>query len=794
MVDMELPRHIKPRRASFLFPRVIGAFVLALVVGTALAVGLTIAGVLPLALAIGAGLLVGLLPAAFAFYSATVAYEKEEYEIHAGHLVCKRGGIFSDERTELDIRNITHVKQRLPWLRFRLFGVGDVRIESAGSGDSEIEMVSVYEPDETYDLIRQLMMDSGYSLKRGELLHEEQPDHLGVVLECIGLFIGVLIAIAFALAELFFSGSRAASGTASWIDLGLALLGLIGIPGTIFALVIHYLDLKRRTYQVYDDTVVYKEGFLTRDNAFIPYENIADANSKQNFLDMILGLYDVQVSCQGSGSEIRFRRLKRGPELTDVIDSLVQQASAKKRAAPVLPAAGSPEAAAPLGLPSSPATAEPDFVAPEHAWTADLKMDMGRAVVPMLWTAPVVVPLLYQFIVASSTRYSIRPSSVKSAFRFLNSTERDFSYDKITGLVVKTTPWDYLFKTVTVRLWSIGAPDPLDLQHIPRDQLDLDALLRQVGIPTDSPTPYAPETRFGLGALARAEVVGFTCWVLFFLGVLLLAALVHPGFLVLALLPLPFVGLRYLYQHHYYKRQAVAFHERHVTARTGLFWVSRYYVRYGNVKRIQLTRYPGSQQGALQVFVAGEQRIQQGQKAGQPADGTQPAAATIPYAFTAGYLTDIPGKQRLLDDFLLGRVAPTPDARPAEPLEVFIEGQPAVGNTLVKVGFISLVTIVGILLLPVLLPLAAQWVKRWRYRVEAGRIVASWGLLFEQQESVTFDSIDSLKQGQGPIGKLFGNGGVTILTAGSSSPDLVLADLADYQAFYDTIRPHYGKR
>ena len=72
--------------------------------------------------------------------------------------------------------------------------------------------------------------------------------------------------------------------------------------------------------------VVYEEGFLTRDNAFIPFENIADSNTRRTFVDQLLGLYDVHVSCQGSGQEIRFRRLARGAQLSGAIDQLIAAA------------------------------------------------------------------------------------------------------------------------------------------------------------------------------------------------------------------------------------------------------------------------------------------------------------------------------------------------------------------------------------------------------------------------------------------------------------------------------------
>ena len=110
-------------------------------------------------------------------------------------------------------------------------------------------------------------------------------------------------------------------------------LAALGVFTLLAYLVLHFLDLSRRTYRVYNDVVVYEEGFLTRENAFIPYENIADAATKRSPFDQILNLYDVLVSCQGSSAEIKFRRLRRGMELSNAIDHLVVQARQKPAAA-----------------------------------------------------------------------------------------------------------------------------------------------------------------------------------------------------------------------------------------------------------------------------------------------------------------------------------------------------------------------------------------------------------------------------------------------------------------------------
>ncbi|MEJ2124952.1 MAG: hypothetical protein P8Y47_09150, partial [Alphaproteobacteria bacterium] len=45
-----------------------------------------------------------------------------------------------------------------------------------------------------------------------------------------------------------------------------------GIVGALGATILHFFDMRRRTYPLTRDAVVYEEGFLNRDNAFIPFE------------------------------------------------------------------------------------------------------------------------------------------------------------------------------------------------------------------------------------------------------------------------------------------------------------------------------------------------------------------------------------------------------------------------------------------------------------------------------------------------------------------------------------------
>lgn len=313
------PQELKPRRGSFMAPRLLASSIVATLIGTAAAV-ISHAMEQPLwlgLLAFAGSLLLGIL-------GAQTAYRKERYLLQDSRLVCQRGGLFSDESTEFEIRNITHVKLKLPWLRYRLFRIGDLIVETAGTAKPMV-MRAVHDPESIFASIRSRMKSNGYDLTGRDLLHEEKPALIAVIGECLGLLIGVAFGCLILLLQIF-------NGMDEPINERVLHGGLVSVLLVmVFLLTLRFLDLRRRTYRVFNDVVVYEEGFLTREHAFIPYENIADSNTRRTFIDQIFGLYDVLISCQGSSSEIKFRRLKHGIRLSAAIDRLVLSAGNKSR-------------------------------------------------------------------------------------------------------------------------------------------------------------------------------------------------------------------------------------------------------------------------------------------------------------------------------------------------------------------------------------------------------------------------------------------------------------------------------
>ncbi len=761
-------QELKPRKASFIFPRLVATCMVATFLGAVVS-AISYSLDQPAWFGILAFLAILLL----GIFSAQVAYRKERYQLQGTRLVCHRGGLFSDEATEFEIRNITHVKVKLPWLRYKLFGVGHVIVETAGCS-KPMTMRAIRDPEVIYAGMRERMKSNGYDLSQRELLHEEKPAFIGVFGECIGLLVGAAFFFFVFIGGILSDAEISVEGGALMSVFGVLFLGILTF------IILRFFDLMRRTYRVYNDIVVYEEGFLTRHNAFIPYENIADSNTKRTLIDQILGLYDVVISCQGSSSEIKFRRLKNGIHLSGAIDQLVSSAAKKPKPGKAI----SDESAV---KPKRPARVELETVPAESMQMAEYRIHALRLLVPQMLLLPLfplwVLAMLKSLILMSSTRYFVRAGSLRHSYKFLRVDEREFSYDKITGVVIRKNLWDKWFGTMTLKFWSIGSGKALEFAHVHRSQVNLPALMRLVGIPPASQESFQVEARFGLLTWLRAQIGVAIAIAVVSAGVVAAAIMADAPMIYLILLsPALIVIGGLVYSMLYYPRQRLRFHEHHIESEQGVISKSFYYVRYKNVKRITATRYPGGEEGSLKIYVAGEEQIQ--------AQGAQAKGLSVmkQCSFTSGMLPEPAKTAALLDDILSGRTSPSPSATPAEPSEIIAESPRSVGSALAALFLISILLFPLIVLLPITIPLTIIRVKHWRYRIEDFRIVTNHGVFFRSETSVLLDRVDSLQQSQGLLNKIFRNGKVTIMTAGSSKPDLALIDSPAYLRLYQEIR------
>lgn len=766
-------KEIKPRKGSFLFSRMIEGLIVSLIFGILTVIICNVYEVSPW---IGLPVFVSLF--AFSIYLALVAFRKERYKLTESNILCHRGSLVSDQTTDVEICNITHVVMTLPWLRHIFFKIGTIKIHSAGNSQP-ISFKNIRNPQEIYQDIQERLQRNGYQLQQKELLHEEKPPLIGALRHIVQLIFAIIFMLSLASSMLATSYSQIELHSIEWLIPvigGVALLLLIG------TFIIIIMGILKRTYRVYDDVVTYEEGFLTRVKAFIPYENIAEASVNRSFIDQLLNLYEVVISCQGSSKEIKFQFLRHGIKLSQSIQRLITEANLKPSPAEQMQASET--------SPSFSTRKEPEILRPEDAWIADLKMQGTRVFLPLLLLLPIfplwIITMIKALITFLSTSYTVRPAFLGHSYRFLNVVDREFAYDKITGLVIKENLFDRMFGTFTLRFWSIGSSQSLELAHVSRSQVNLDSLLKQIGIPTEYEYTRIIPTKFSLFSWLRAHLYNLLTILLFIGGSVALAIFSNEDLIFVTtgiLLAIPFIAL--IYSWIFYSKQVFSLHDHHIEASQGVIARRTYFTRYRNIKKTLTTVYPGGKNGSLKVFVAGEEALATHNK---KMDNKKQAVSTRPCSFTLGFLPEAFSKSQILDDVLAGRLEVEDESTSLEPLPLITESKRGLGNALVSLILLSTILFPLLPFLLITFPLTFLSIKRWRYRLEAGRIVSSWGLLFKKRESILLDRVDSQQQKQGFLGKLFKNGTLKIMTAGSSKPDLIINDVASYQTISQEIK------
>ncbi|MCK4429015.1 MAG: PH domain-containing protein, partial [Candidatus Aenigmarchaeota archaeon] len=573
------------------------------------------------------------------YYSLSIRYSKEKYLFFRDNIVHKSGGIFSDSETELIIRNITHVTMRLPFVENKLFQTGNIRIESAGSGNAEIYLSSIPHPKQVYEYIEGVMKSNGFKLSKSKLIQQEQPSIIGVIFEVFGTFVGTLFAVAFiiiietGLINLIINNSFAT----------LLISGII-----IFLLfatsMLQFLDLKNRIYNLYSDTITYSEGFLSKNYSFIPIENLSDSTMTQTLVDKIFGLYDVKISCQGSEQEIHFKNMINGPEMKSNIEELVNKT---KSLVGTEKQQGRQQTAKKVGAQKQ-TTYKTTPLQADTGFTAEYRMEGKRTIVPLLIALPVcliisflmifwVIIFIQQIIKLIATRYIVNPKSMEEQYNFISSKNKEFTNDKITGIVFKENFIDKWFNTCAIHFWSIGSSESIKFTNIKKSSKLYTSILAKSGIKSQN-TLYEMDSKFKVADMLKSTLPMTVISILLIFGFALAGFLINPLFIAFPIFIVAVYTAVIIYKTIYYRKSKLTFFKDFVYFTRGIFFKEFYYALYNNIKDITTVKYPFSKFGSIKFNVAGEQIVQQGK------------SATIDSNhFEINYIADIDNKDELID-------------------------------------------------------------------------------------------------------------------------------------------------
>lgn len=771
----------KPQKNAFLLGVMITVFIIFAVIFVPVSV------ILYFALGAGSGSLASfaLLIAftalfAFIYYTQSIRYKKTEYYFYHNKIIAKTGGLFSDSQKELIIKNITHVSHNRPYLWNRFFGIGHLFIEAAGS--SGLHLTDLDNSSRIYQYVEKLMSKNGFSLKKKTLIQEEQPDKLAVILDIVKTYVTIFAVIAFAGLSSIIPVIIAAF-TNPFLALLLVLGGVVVFAGALILSIFSFLDLSRRTYRVYSDTITYNEGFLTKTDSFIPLENVSDSALNQSFIDKLLNLYDVKVSCQGSGKEISFRNMKNGEKLEANIDSAIKSykslaKSSKKNDSKTTKTASAPKKNSKI----------------TSSYTDEFVMDMKRSlfifyfILPLsLLGGPLFIFALIGFITvlirAKNSVFKVKDQSVQSSYSFLSKENIEFSIDKITSVEFKRTLLDRWFKTVSITFYSIGSSQNVIFRYVKEETFDKKKLLQKLGLPFSEPK-YELKPDFTIWSYLAINIIGICIFLVLLFASVVVASVYSSYFYFATVLLAIFFLLQLVYLFLRYENISLNFYDGYLRYNEGIITKIQLFVPYDFIKDNRTSHLFFIQKGSVTCNIAGEQVVNTGKN-----------QTMISHSFSVSYLNNISRIDDLLDFIFLKNPS-------SKDIHAFASSNKALSkpqsiayasskNSILLIIIFSVIIFPLLLILPLTLFFAHLVQSRKSFVLEDDRILYRSGVLFKRQQSVLYSKIDSINKYQGAFNKLFNNGNVVINTAGSSQPEMVLRSVIDYVDFYDKINEFY---
>lgn len=747
-------------------------------------------------------------------------YQKEAYKLEGSKFIYKSGSIFSDSQVELAIENITNVTLVLPFIETLLFKTGHIYIESAGSAQSEVTLISVDNPKNSYDSILESMRKNGFQLTQSEEVMRQSPGWRAVLVDLLGVFLGFGVS-AFFILTISFSTFTQNSGIIPVIVTGVILIFLAGLTSIYFRV----KDILNRNYIVYNDSIVYDEGFLTKRHSTLPLEKFADSNSNQTFLQQLFGIYTVKLSARGSTNEVAFKYLSEGDKVEELIDKTIKnfhniektkvqerENSTDAQETKVEPHTNREFGQSNLsfGISLSRALALPIVViffliALTILALVILPKDVALAfgLIAGIFSFLGVLAIISNLIQYLFTTYQLKPTSFRSSFKFLTTRNMEFQAEKVTSIIIKENPIDRILGTCTIKVHSIGSGTNIVFWATPKTPELYDQVLGKIGYDQTQETILPYRSKFSFMAWVSSHIVGLCAFGFSAFLIFLISIISREGIFIIMtassiLLILGYILLLVIYDRYYYDRLTFDLTKDFLVVKEGIITLSQKYAVLEFVKDITTVAYPFNNYGTLQFNIAGDIHAPVSQEQNQNNEfnklfnnnNQQPGPVNFnSNNFKIDFVPEILKQDDIVDSYLLQKPQESFDTQEAihtlKGDEIIMSARPSLKNALAPLIFFPPALII--------VPIVIWDIHVQSYTLEKNRIVYRFGKIYKSQTSILYENIDHIEIHEGLLNKIFSNGSISINTEGSHTVEMQVLNIPNYKNFFDHLKSVYKK-
>ncbi len=740
-----------------------------------------------------------------------IAYKKEKYTITDSKIIYSYGTLFSDNSIEININKMTQVSLNLGFIENKLFKTWRLIVQTAWSSSSKIFMKSIDKPVELYNEIQKRMQVNWFRLKKENLVLSEKPHIIWVLWESLKWMTFNLFIVIYILSWVIFEDENGKVDYKWWIEqinntdtLTIFIIWLIILIWLIIMFVIRYLDIKKRTYEIYDDSVFYSEWFLSKNYSFLPMESISDAENNQSFFSKIFWIHDLIISSEWSAGQVHFYNMVNGRKMMDTIKYLKQNinnlhnSDEKINSWEVVLEVTDNNELLEIKENKTQRNYNEEFI-------AEYQPDMKKTILAnILFLFPIItIPIfLIQIIVAKFTTYSVWKNSIDYKYEFLNTKYNSFSVDKITQVNFYESILDRILWTCSIEFYSIWSNKSMKFWNIKKLDWIEEKILSKVGI-------YKTEKRsinvkFDFIEWLKSNIMAVLLVLIIFsiitLGYLMLSVFSEinsdndiQNIIIILLISfitiftiIPFI--MYLYYKYYYSQKYYSqnIYKDFVESISWIIIKIKKYANLENIKSVECRKNPLTNIGNVNLSVSWETVVEYGKTKKHSYVTTN----GIKMQFISNCFDIVDKFDNILNK---GEIDKT---------EIINEKQ-NVGNSIIFIIIGIIIFLLFISGIPEIYPififgissfiifiigLFIWYIKSKIYILQNSRFLNYYWIIYKHKKSILYQKIDFIEKNQWFIHKIFRNGNISIFTKWSWSSDAKIIDISKFTEFYDIVK------
>lgn len=383
-------------------------------------------------------------------------WRREEFHREDNRLRWERGTLFSRSSTEISFSSVTVVTKSSSYLQRMFFDTCTVTLDSAGTQSSSIVLRDIPRSLEGYEYVREL-------LETDAVMFETEPEVRGVVMNGVESLVNLALTLFLLGTSVIVVYSEAVQVLLDELQQAPVLFFFIALLVSFLVLrsILPTIDLLMRKYVVTDSFTVLEGGFFTHVKQVLRKDAVTDSAESQTFLERLVDVRTVTVSCRGTASNILYRYVRDPEPLLKTLE--------KERK---------------LGVSEE----EKEFTDSERrVEEGEERKEYSfepfkiRVLVPVTIVVLIgvlfpfallfIFPFLFALIKPLRTTYVLSDSEVSETYSLFSTSKRVFSEEEITGVRKRVTLIDDLFGTYSVDVWSVGADSPITLQYMQDDSV-----------------------------------------------------------------------------------------------------------------------------------------------------------------------------------------------------------------------------------------------------------------------------------------------------------------------------------